>query len=66
MNFVKFGRQLKKYRTQAKLDQKQVAEMVGVSREFVSYVENGKKKPALETAIALAKAVGVTLYDLIN
>lgn len=66
LNFVKFGRNLRKYRKQANLEQHELADKTGVNRGYISYIETAQKKPSLELAVRLAKAVGCTVDDLVN
>jgi putative molybdopterin biosynthesis protein len=44
--------------------QQQLAGMAGVSRQAVSAVESGLSDPSLRVALALARALGVTVEDL--
>jgi putative molybdopterin biosynthesis protein len=44
--------------------QQQLAGMAGVSRQAVSAVESGHSDPSLRVALALARALGVTVEDL--
>jgi len=45
---LNFGDQLKKYRKQNKLSQKRLAEMLEISRSYLSELESGKKTPSFE------------------
>jgi len=44
--------------------QQQVAEMAGVSRQAISAVESGVSDPSLRVAIALTRALGLTVEEL--
>ncbi|HEV2256895.1 MAG TPA: substrate-binding domain-containing protein [Streptosporangiaceae bacterium] len=44
--------------------QQQMASMAGVSRQAVSAVESGVSDPSLRVALALSRALGVTVEDL--
>ena len=44
--------------------QQQVADMAGVSRQAISAVESGVSDPSLRVAIALSRALGLTVEDL--
>src|SRR5580700_2681173 len=44
--------------------QQQLAGMAGVSRQAVSAVESGLSDPSLRVALALARALGMTVEDL--
>jgi len=41
-----------------------MASMAGVSRQAVSAVESGVSDPSLRVALALSRALGVTVEDL--
>ena len=43
---------------------KQVADMAGVSRQAISAVESGVSDPSLRVAIALSRALGLTVEEL--
>ena len=42
-----------------------VAERAGVSQQMVSYVERGIRRPTLEMALRIAKAIGVELAEVL-
>ena len=44
-----FGKELQKYREQAGYSQETLAECVGCSSIFISYIERGVKTPSLNT-----------------
>jgi len=44
--------------------QEQLAGMAGVSRQAVSAVESGQSDPSLRVALALARALGMTVDEL--
>jgi putative molybdopterin biosynthesis protein len=46
------------------LSQQQLAEMAGVSRQAVSAMESGVSDPSLRVALALARALGMTIEEL--
>ena len=62
----KLGGNLKRIRTAKKISQGDIADGLGVSRGFVSKVENGKTNPTLLTITKLAKALGVTTDELLK
>jgi transcriptional regulator with XRE-family HTH domain len=63
---TKLGLNLKKIRTKKKISQGDIAKELGVSRGFISTIENGKTNPTLATITKLAKAVGVSVNDLLK
>lgn len=46
---------LKELRKTAKLSQKAVADLCGISQPFYNYIENGKRSPSVNTAQKIAK-----------
>lgn len=70
MNLQSIGKNLKLYRKQKHMTQDVVAERAGLSKNYISQIELGLKKPSVETLIKLANAIGVSsdliLADLID
>ena len=62
----KLGLNLKRIRTEKDISQVDIARSLGVSRGFVSNLENGKTNPTLATITRLANAVGVTTDALLK
>ena len=61
-----FGPVLKRFRTERKLTQEEVAEKVGVFTSYISMMESGQKFPNLEMLFALSIALGKTASSLIQ
>ena len=57
---------LKVWREHRGLTQKQLAAAVGARPAYISQLETGHKRPSLDLALALAKALDVTLDDLVS
>lgn len=62
----KLGNNLKRIRTEKGISQGDIARELGVSRGFISNIENGKTNPTLATIAKLAKVVGVSADQLIK
>lgn len=62
----KLGNNLRRIRTEKGISQGDIAKSLGVSRGFVSNVENGKTNPTLSTITRLANAVGVSTDELLK
>ena len=60
------GRRIKEIRESKGLKAKYVAAKVGISHNYLSSIENGKRKPARDTLQAIAQVIGVTRAELIN
>ena len=55
---------IKKYRTEKKLSQQELADMVGVSRNTISSLETGQYEPTAKLAYVLAIALDKKFEDL--
>jgi transcriptional regulator with XRE-family HTH domain len=60
-----FGASLRKIRKERDLTQEEVAELTGLSTNFVSELERGLKAPGLVTVVNLSKALRVSVHDLL-
>jgi DNA-binding XRE family transcriptional regulator len=57
---------IKVWREHRGLSQRELAEVVGARATYVSQLETGRKRPSLDMTIALAKALSVTVDDLVG
>ncbi len=57
---------LKKIRKQRKLNQQKVAMDLNISREALSYYENGKREPSLVLLVAMSRYFNVSINYLIT
>lgn len=55
---------VKTYRLQQKISQLALAEKIGVARQTINLIENGKYNPSLDLCIRLAEALGTDLNTL--
>lgn len=60
----KLGENLKRIRTKKGISQGEIARRLEVDKGFVSNIENGKTNPTLSTIAKLAKAIEVSIKDL--
>lgn len=63
---ILFGKKLRKIRRYNDLTQERLAEMLGVSVEFVSNMERGVNAPSFETIEKIARAFDLTVSELFN
>ena len=61
-----FGVALRQSRQNAGISQEELALRADVDRTFVSRVERGERQPALTTVFLLARALGVSPWDLVE
>lgn len=55
---------IKEYRAKNNMTQDALATMVGVRRETIVHLENGKYNPSLKLAFDIAKVLHVTIEEL--
>jgi putative transcriptional regulator len=55
---------IKDYRNKRNLTQERLADMVGVRRETIIFLEQGKYNPSLKLAHNVAEALGATIEEL--
>lgn len=55
---------IKEFRARLNLTQEKLAEIVGVRRETVIFLEQGRYNPSLRLAYKVAKALGTTIEEL--
>lgn len=59
-----FTTRIKEFRAQKNLTQEQLANLVGVRRETIVFLEMGKYNPSLKLALDVAKALDATIEEL--
>ena len=57
---------IKEFRAYFNLTQEGLAKKVGVSRETIVLLENGKSNPSLKLAYDISKALKTTIDELFN
>ena len=62
----KLGKNLKRIRKEKGISQGDIVRSLGMDRAFISNIENGKTNPTLATIAKLARAVGVSIEELIK
>ena len=62
----RFGKQLQRLRTNRSLTQEQLAVTAGLSRMFLTRLELGQHDPSLSTLVRLAKALRVSVTELLG
>lgn len=62
----KLGANIKKFRLAKNMSQGDLCRKLQVDRAYMSNLENGKKNPTLATIEKVAKALNVTVADLMQ
>ncbi|MBL7166304.1 MAG: helix-turn-helix transcriptional regulator [Dehalococcoidales bacterium] len=55
---------IKEYRTRLNLTQEKLADVVGVRRETIVFLEQGKYNPSLRLAHNVARTLGATIEEI--
>ena len=70
MRLDSIGKYLRKYRREKDLSQEALAEMAGLSGNYIGMLERGEKIPSLETFVELVNALDVSadmlLCEVVN
>jgi transcriptional regulator with XRE-family HTH domain len=61
----KVAEELKKARKSQGLSHQTLADMTGISRAGISFIESRKRSPSLQNCLKLAKALGLRLTDIL-
>jgi putative transcriptional regulator len=57
---------IREYRARTNMKQEELAALVGVRRETIVHLENGKYNPSLKLAMDIAKVFQTTVEDLFS
>ena len=57
---------IKKYREKAGLTQEQLSELAGISADYLSEIERGKKIPSMKRFFKIASALKILPYQLLK
>ena len=60
-----FGKKVREARLSRDLSQEALAELAGLHRTYISLVERGKRNISLRNVDALARALGVSIHELL-
>lgn len=63
---VRLGQAIRRLRRERGLSQEALADRAGLDRTFVGLLERGKRRATLESAEALAQALGLSLGQLVQ
>lgn len=62
---TEFSKRIKEVRLKKKLSQGDVAKILGVHRSYISGLERGARNPSLITTQKVAKALGVSIKEIL-
>ncbi|WP_207002634.1 helix-turn-helix domain-containing protein [Trinickia mobilis] len=61
-----FGKILRKLRKDRQLSQEALSYEAGLDRSYISLLELGRRSPTLDSLVALSRALGVTLTEIVS
>lgn len=59
-----FRNNLKRYRTKQNYTQERLSEICGISTDYISQIERGKRTPSFKRMDLIAKALNIEVYKL--
>lgn len=62
---IKIYKNIKKLRLEKGYSQAKFAELTGLSEDYISLIENGKRTPSLKRLIIIADILGIDAYKLL-
>ncbi len=63
---IKFGKKVREERLKRNLSQEELAERAGVHRTYIGMIERAEKNITLENIEKLAKALEITISELVK
>ena len=63
---TKLGKNIRKYRKRLKLSQENLAFEAHIERSYVSAIEKGKRNPSIQVVAKIARALKVSVGELVN
>lgn len=66
IDYKLIGRRIRERRLLANYSQEQLAWEAELSATYISYIENGTKKPSLESLVSICNVLGITLDNLLT
>ena len=63
---MKMITRIREYRAKKNMTQENLANLVGVRRETIVHLENGRYNPSLKLALDIAKALDATVEELFS
>ncbi len=66
LNYKKIGERLRKLRNYMDLTQEQVADILGIGRDAILRIENGKRKIDLQELMSFSKLYKISIEELIE
>ena len=65
LDFRKIGIRIQNFRLENKMTQEELAERIGSTQKYVSRIEGGYNRLSLDTAVAIARALQISVDSLV-
>ena len=65
IDYEMLGKRISEARKKKGMTQERLAEAIGLSTEYVSEIENCRKKASLTSVVSIAKTLGMSLDELV-
>lgn len=65
LDFQKIGTRIQSFRTARKLTQAELAELIDTNQKHLSRIESGYHRSSLDTIVAIARALNISVDSLI-
>ncbi|MCL1844778.1 MAG: helix-turn-helix domain-containing protein [Defluviitaleaceae bacterium] len=65
IDYRSIGKRVRANRTRQELTQAELAEKTGMSDVYISYIENARKRPSLDSLVKIAIVLDVSCDDLL-
>ncbi len=65
LDFEKIGKRIQSFRTERKLTQAELAELIDTNQKHLSRIESGYHRSSLDTIVAISRALNISVDSLI-
>ncbi|MBV8977223.1 MAG: helix-turn-helix transcriptional regulator [Alphaproteobacteria bacterium] len=65
-DLLALGREIRRHRNAKGLSQEKLAELAGLNRNYIGFVERAERSPRVVTVFRIARALGVHPADLLR
>ena len=66
LNYKHIGRRIRQERLRKRLSQEKLAEMTDSSPQYISHIENARKRASLEMIVRIAKALDISVDQILS
>ncbi len=66
IDFSNIGKRIQATRIENKISQKEMADFLGISLNYISKLENGKTNIDLKTFMKICDFLNISIYDVLN